>query len=230
MSRASCRFVLWAYAEPNVLPRNLQTLLVGSQVVGFATLLRSVAYDRWITVLASLLLVVGATAALRGRTWGVALSFASAVAFPVAWAIGIAPIWFVSVGVIGALPFLMASSALAKVDRQATALLAVLAAGGGTLAAIVWKAVAWETFRAFPALSPSGLPNHGVLVTALLTFAMVTIAMGSRASRESKPVTAPERVRIGALGTSTEREAAAECESEAEADGEARATLRSKHL
>lgn len=196
-------------------------------MVGFATLLRSVAYDRWITVLASLLLVVGATAALRGRTWGVALSFASAVAFPVAWAIGIAPIWFVGVGVIGAMPFVLASSALDRVDRNATALLAILAAGGGALAAIVWKVVAWETFRAFPSLTPSGLPHHGALVTALLTFAMVTIAMGSRGSRGSR-VAAPDRVRIGAVDASTSREA--EAEAEGEADAETRTTLRSKRI
>ena len=93
--------------------RRLQLSLVIAQVVGAATLLRSVAYDRWITVLAAALLIVGASAARRGRSWGVGLALGAAASFPVAWAIGIAPPWFC---LVGALPFAIASRAFARFD------------------------------------------------------------------------------------------------------------------
>ena len=76
--------------------RRLQLSLVAAQLIGAATLLRSVAYNRWITMLASVLLIVGAEAARRGRSWGVGLALGAASAFPVALAIGIAPAWFSS--------------------------------------------------------------------------------------------------------------------------------------
>ena len=146
----------------------MERSLLLAQLVGFLTLLRSVAFDRWITVVASALLVTGAIAALRGRTWGLALSLASAAAFPVAWAIGIAPFWFVWVGAIGALPFILASHALKRFDRQATTLLAALAVSAGGLTAVAWKYFAWDLFAMFPFLWPSWAPNHGLAVLALL--------------------------------------------------------------
>lgn len=164
-------------------PRNLHVALIAAHAVGFAALVRSVAFDRWITVLASVLLVAGATAALRGRTWGVVLAFASAVAFPTAWAIGIAPPWFVLVGVLGALPYLMVSSALARIDRRATSLLTALAWSVGALAAVGWKAFAWDVFAAFPSLTPSRLPQHGLAVVALMAAGMVSVIAASRDTR-----------------------------------------------
>jgi len=163
-----------------VLPRHLHVSLIAAHAVGFATLVRSVAFDRWITVLASLLLVVGATAALRGRTWGVVLAFASAVAFPVAWAIGIAPLWFVLVGVVGALPYLKVSSALAQADRKAASTWTALAWSVGALAAVGWKAFAWDVFAAFPSLTPSAYPQHGLGVVALMVAGMASVVVASR--------------------------------------------------
>ncbi len=207
-----------------MIQRRLQTLLIGSQVVGFATLLRSVAFDRWITVLASVLLILGATAALRGRTWGVVLAFASAVAFPVAWAIGIAPIWFVHVGVLGALPFLLASRVMARVDRPATVLLAALAATGGALAAVAWKLAAWDLFMAFPALRPSATPQNGLAVLTLLGLGLFAVVASAR-NRPTGPRIAatsePTRIALDADA----RAALAEAEAEAEAQ-EQRATSR----
>ena len=103
-----------------VLPRAVRYSLFATELVAFATLLRSVAYDRWITVLASVLLIMGAGAARRGRAWGIALAFAAAAAFPTAWVIGIAPAWFCLVGAAGALPFLFVVRAFARFDRSAT--------------------------------------------------------------------------------------------------------------
>lgn len=187
--------------------------------MGFATLIRSVAFDRWITVLAAVLMVLGAMAALRGRTWGVVLAFASAMAFPVAWAIGIAPVWFVYVGVIGALPFALAYGSLASVDRKATAILAALAAGAGTLGAVLWKLVAWDLFAAFPALRPSVAPQHGLAVLALLLGGLAMMLATSRQARLGGPrieAAGLERARItvGPVGHDANVQAEAEADAE----------------
>ncbi|MEJ7730984.1 MAG: hypothetical protein WKG00_17425 [Polyangiaceae bacterium] len=164
-----------------MLPRNIQTSLLAAQLVAFATLARSVAYDRWFTVVVSSLMIVGALAATRHRTWGVALSFAAAVTIAFAAFIGIAPLWFVAVGAIGALPFLLTSEALGRFDRQATNLLAGLATGIGAGAAVAWKLVAWEVFLTFPALMPGLRAQHGLAVTAVLALgALVAFAQRDR--------------------------------------------------
>ena len=143
------------------------------------TLLRSIAYDRWITVLASLVLIGGAAAALRGRTWGVGLAFASAAAFPVAFAIGIAPAWFCLVGLAGALPFALTARPLARFDKGATVLLAAIAATAGAAASIAWKEVAWSLVTTFPSLRPSMEAQHGVALAA--TLALIVGVLAGRA-------------------------------------------------
>jgi hypothetical protein len=167
--------------------------LLAVHVVSAATLLRSIAYDRWITVLASVLLILGAAAAQRGRTWGIGLAFATAVAFPVAFAIGIAPAWFCLVGLVGALPFALTLRPFARFDKGATALLAVLAATGGAAVAIAWKEIAWSVFRALPSLRPTEDVQHGVALAATLGVILATIA--SQGRRRSGAEEA--RVRIG---------------------------------
>jgi len=159
--------------------RRLQLSLVAAQLVGAATLIRSVAYDRWITVLAAVLLIAGATAARRGRSWGVGLALGAAAAFPVAWAIGIAPPWFCLVGLVGALPFAIASRAFARFDKGATALLAFLAAAAGTIGAVAWKEYAWSIFTTFPVSRPSIEAQHGLALTAL-TAVVAAVALMSR--------------------------------------------------
>ena len=150
------------------------------QAVALATLVRSIAFDRWITVIASTALFVGALAAKRDRAWGVALAFASAIAFPVAWVIGIAPPWFAFVGAAGMMPFMLASKSFAKFDKGATALLATLAVAVGGLGAIGWKAVAWPIFRSFPSLRPGLHPEHGALLVAVTAAAMVAMHLTRR--------------------------------------------------
>lgn len=173
--------------------RRLQLSLFAAQLVGAATLLRSVAYDRWITVLASVLLIVGATAARRGRSWGVGLSLAAAAAFPMAFLIGIAPPWFCLVGLAGALPFAIASRAFARFDKGATALLAVLAASTGAIAAVAWKEYAWSIFQMFPVSRPSIEAQHGLALTMLTAVAAVTAVM---TRTKTGPSGSGERVRI----------------------------------
>lgn len=217
----------WPTLNEVVLPRNLQTSLLATQVVAFATLVRSVAYDRWITVLASLLLIAGASAALRGRTWGVVLSFACAAAFPVAWAIGIAPAWFVGVGVIGALPFALSSDAMAKMDRQATSLLAFIAATSGAVIAVAWKLLAWDAFRTFPALWPSQYPQHGLAVTALLVAGAVAVVAHLRRRRSDQVrIESADRVRVR---EPLHQPFAAAAHAEAEVYDDERAPLRRRH-
>jgi hypothetical protein len=161
--------------------RRLQRWLFATQLVGAATLLRSVAYDRWITVLAAVLLMVGATAARRGRSWGVGLALAAAAAFPVAFAIGIAPPWFVLVGLVGAMPFAIASRAFARFDKGATVLLAALAGSAGAIGAIAWKEYAWSIFQSFPLSRPSIEAQHGLALTALTALTVVAgVAMRSK--------------------------------------------------
>ncbi len=164
------------------------------------TLLRSIAYDRWITVFASVLLIVGAMAAQRGRSWGVALAFATACAFPVAFAIGIAPAWFCLVGLIGAWPFALSVRPFARFDKGATRLLAALAAIGGIGGAIAYKSVAWDLFTEFPSLRPSGDAQHGFALLATLAVVVAAIASRPRAlgggGGEEARVRIGERVRV----------------------------------
>lgn len=157
-----------------MLPRNVRLSILLVQLVSIATLMRSVALDRWITVFASLMLLLGAAAAKRNRAWGVALMFAQAIAFPVAFMIGIAPPWFCLVGAIGMIPFMLTAPGFAKVDRGATRLLASIALAGGSLGAILWKYVAYSVFEAFPSLAPSITPQHGFITAAIAALGIAT--------------------------------------------------------
>jgi hypothetical protein len=219
-----------------VLPHSVRLSLLIAQLVGVLTLLRSVAFDRWITVLASVLLIAGATAAQRGRTWGVGLAFGAAVAFPVAFLIGIAPAWFCLVGVAGALPLVRTWPAFARFDKGAAALLTMIMAACGAMGAIAWKHVAWSVFSAVPALRPSLQPEHGVLVAALLALAIVS---GSRQIRqlrlddEREGALEGEGIRVASglgggvrVASESTLEAEAELEAERAAEGGGSRALR----
>ena len=167
----------------------------------------------------SLLLIAGATAALRRRTWGIGLSLAAACWFPVAFAIGIAPAWFAVVGLLGALPFLLASRALVRFDKQATALLVSLAAVFGVVGAFAWKRIAFSVFELFPALTPTVEMNHGLALAALAGAAAFAGTRSLRAAREDATVDGPrirvtENVRVHAGATDAESDLDAELEPE----------------
>jgi hypothetical protein len=180
-----------------VLPLRVRASLFALQAIAAATLLRSIAYDRWITVLASVLLIIGAMAAQRGRAWGIGLTFATAVAFPVAFAIGIAPAWFCLVGLAGALPFALTLRPFARFDKGATALLAVLTAAGGTAVAMAWKEMAWTIFQAIPSLRPSMDAQHGVALAATLAVVVAAVATQNRRSSPAEThLRIGERVRV----------------------------------
>jgi hypothetical protein len=191
-----------------VLSHRLRLSLLVAQAVGVMTLLRSIAYDRWITVLASLFLIGGAYAATRGRTWGVGMAFASAVAFPVAFAIGIAPAWFCLVGLAGAWPLAIAWRSFARFDKGAATLLATIAATAGAAAAIAWKEVAWSVISTFPSLRPSIEAQHGIALLATMAVVVGVVAGrakhpadASASSEGEARVRFGERVRIGNPGS-----------------------------
>ena len=204
------------YACTRVLPHHLRASLRLAQIVTLATLVRSVLFDRWITVTVGLMLLGGVVAAKRGRTWGVGLALAAAVAFPVMFLFGMGPAWLCLVGVAGALPFLATLPAFLKFDKQATALLALLAGGVGTGIAYAYHTYAWDIFTAFPSLQPGIYPHHGLPMLAAVVLGMV---LSQR--RHEAPVPAHSGVRIadGADGEERIRIAALE-EADAAAHGE----------
>jgi hypothetical protein len=150
------------------LPEHLRASVGFAQLLAAATLLRSVAYERWITVVAATLLIVGTLAAQRGRTSGVALSFLVAAWFGFAGLLGIGPVWFLGVGLAAAMPFFHLWRSFVKFDRGASLVLASLATTFGLGAAIAWKSVAWTVFTTFPSLSPSRVFDNGAVVATML--------------------------------------------------------------
>lgn len=203
------------------------------QLVSVLTLMRSIAFDRWITVLASVLLLVGAASAKRGRAWGVALMFAQAIAFPVAVLIGIAPPWFALVGIVGSLPFLLTRDAFARLDKGATRMLTALAMLGGAMGAIAWKHYAWSVFTAIPALMPSTRPHHGFIVAAVAALAVSLAARRSEEERaeDERDASADARVRVGAgVPARIAAPTTLEDEAERELDEELGAAPRKRRL
>ncbi|MBL8743888.1 MAG: hypothetical protein JNK04_22420 [Myxococcales bacterium] len=160
-------------------PHRVQVSLLVAQALAGATLLRSIAYDRWATVAAAVLLILGTMAAQRGRTWGVLLSFMVAVWFPVAFLIGIAPVWFVAVGLAGAWPFLQLWRSFVRADRGAATTLAVVASALGMAGALAWKSLAFPLMLVFPALAPSMYAQNGLAVLGTLGV-LVAIAVTRR--------------------------------------------------
>lgn len=164
----SCSRAVQVY-DLEVLPHRLRSSLFVAQMVGAATLIRSIMFDRWITVLVSLLLIGGASAAIRGRTWGIALSLAAAAWFHVAAAIGIAPPWFILVGMLATMPFMHVVRPMARFDGKATAVLGLIAAALGAAGAIGWKLGFVTIVTQIPQLRPSFHANHGLLLALLGT-------------------------------------------------------------
>lgn len=94
------------------------------------------------TALAAVGMFFGATAALRARTWGVGLAFASAVAFASAAALEMGPSFFWGVAVAGTLPMLVSAKPFARFSRSATGLFALIAITAGVGSALAWRELA----------------------------------------------------------------------------------------
>jgi len=193
-------------------------------VATFLTLLRSVALDRWITVAATVVLLVATAALGRGRTWGVALSLLMGAMLFGVWALGIAPAWFAFLGLLAAAPFVSLARDFARFDRSATAWLSALAVGLGSLGAAAWKGGALALFRAVPLLAPSVYPHHGLVVAALAATA-AALALRGRTRADAVGI----RTRVAAIGprvVSADHEARSE--DLAEEDAARKASASSK--
>ena len=123
------------------LALRIRTSLVAVVVVALATTARSVLFEKWITVFAALLMIAGAAAALRAKTWGVGLVLAASTAFPAAHLLGMAPGWFWFVGLVGGAPFVLSWRPMARFDHAAALVFAVLALGAGVTCALAWHEI-----------------------------------------------------------------------------------------
>jgi len=94
------------------------------------------------TALAAAGMFLGATAALRARTWGIGLAFASAVAFASAAALKMGPSFFWAVAVAGTMPMLLSTKPFVRFSRSATILFALLAIAAGVGSALAWRQLA----------------------------------------------------------------------------------------
>jgi len=170
-----------------MLPSSVRQSLQLAQVVAAAALVRSVAYERWVTVMVASLLIAGAAVAQRGKVWGVGLALASAVAFVGAWGLGMAPAWFLLVGVAGVLPFMVTWPPLARFDRAAATVGATSAAAAGALGAVAWRAVAWSMFRHGDLLAPTWRLTAFSGVTAALTAVGTAVVLRRTAFAPRQP-------------------------------------------
>jgi hypothetical protein len=133
------------------LPLAVRASLYAVLAVAVPLTIRCVTFQKWVTVIATLMLSSGALAALRGRTWGVGLTLLAAVAFPAAHLLGMAPTWFWSVGFVGALPFVVTWKPMAFFDRPAAKLFALLAVIGGITCALAWHEIGpWVVANLYP--------------------------------------------------------------------------------
>lgn len=130
------------------LPRHLVLALVASESLGLALVARSLLLGRVTTVVVATLLVVGAQAALRERTWGVGLLLGTATAFGVAAATGFGPGWFAVVAALSALPFAMTLGPMVRFDGAAAATFAMLSTALGAAGAMAWREAAYALWHA----------------------------------------------------------------------------------
>lgn len=169
-------------------------------------LLRSVAFDRVLTIGVSLALVVGARAAMRQKTWGLLLSLAASTWFAAAFALGMAPPFFLVFALLGAMPLFKSWRALAEFDRGAAVVAAGMATSAGAGLALAWKMFAPWLFWNLPALRPTFQPGHGLALAAITATATVLalrdrklLAEAKAREAESAPSEEPAvRHRVGA--------------------------------
>ncbi len=154
-------------------------------------LLRSVAFDRVLTIGVSLALIVGARAAMRQKTWGLLVALAASSWFASAFALGMAPPFFVVFALLGAMPLFKSWSALAKFDRGAAVVAAGVASSAGAGLALAWKMFAPWLFWNLPALRPTWYASHG-LALAAITATAVVLALRDRKVLGDAEATASE--------------------------------------
>lgn len=113
------------------MKRRLRVLLGISAVAGALLLSLAIYWGIWVTAAAAAGLLVGSIAGLRGRTWGIVLVLASAIAIFAVPFMGIAAWWFVPIGVAGLAPVAVSAGAMLHADRMAASVLLSLALAAG---------------------------------------------------------------------------------------------------
>lgn len=108
--------------------------LLAVELAGYATVLRCLLFERWVTLPGALIMAVGAGLARRGHTAGIGVVLACATGFAIAPTVFIhAPGWFYGLAVLGVIPALLTYRPMAHADAPATALFNV----GAVIAGIV---------------------------------------------------------------------------------------------
>ncbi len=130
-----------------MLLRRVQAALLLAQLASLFTFVRAAAQIpvhilAVSTACAAVGMFVGATAALRARTWGVGLVFASAVAFASAAALKMGPPFFWAVAAAGTIPMLLSTKPFMRFSRSATVLFALIAIAAGVGSALAWREIA----------------------------------------------------------------------------------------
>lgn len=130
-----------------MLLRRVQAALFLAQLASLYTFFRAAAQIpvhilAVSTALAAAGMFLGATAALRARTWGIGLAFASAVAFASAAALKMGPPFFWAVAAAGTIPMLLSTRPFVRFSRSATLLFALIAIAAGIGSALAWRELA----------------------------------------------------------------------------------------
>jgi hypothetical protein len=128
------------------LPLHVVASFLLANVVAGYVIVRCLASDghvgRFVTASAATGLLLGATAGMFRRAWGIGLALASASSFFVAGALEMGPPFFFFVAVVGTLPFLLTVKYMARFDIVATLLFGFLAGVIGLFASLTWFALA----------------------------------------------------------------------------------------
>jgi len=143
--------------------RRVQIALFAAQLASLYTFCRAaVQIPVYILAVSTALgaagMFLGATAALRSRTWGVGLAFASAVAFASAAALKMGPSFFWVVAVAGSAPMFLSTKPFVRFSRSATILFALIAIVLGVGSAFAWRELAphvWGYYHFGTSYTPS---------------------------------------------------------------------------
>ena len=115
--------------------RRLRALLGISAIAGAVLLVLAISWGVWVTATAALGLLVGSIVALSGRTWGLLLVLASAVAIALVPFLGIAQWWFLVIGGAGLAPVVASAGPLVRADRAAAGVVLAVALFAGVASA-----------------------------------------------------------------------------------------------
>lgn len=165
--------------------RLLRFALVPAAISGAMLIFDGAGSQLWLTALAGGILVSGALAAARGRTWGIFACFFVGVAALMAPLLEMAPSIFFLYGAAGVFPFGLYVRAMLKRDRGAVLLLVSLLVALAGAALYAWNHIFLWIVRRWPhAFASFNKPLASIVLgaVALATFAYVARRRGDSAS------------------------------------------------